>query len=129
MKIKFLFTEEYPMWKRGLTELKEALKDLKITSRVQLIKVRNLRDAKKYDFIGSPTIRINEAEIGRDAWKIDETGTEVKEIKPNLTCRIYLFNGKIYEYPPKGMIKDFIKTYVVWKETDKASDDEGIVLE
>ena len=128
MKIRFLFSEECPSWKKGLAELKETLKELKIKTRIKLIKIKNIEDAKKYDFLGSPTVRINEAEIGREAWKFNEEGTELKETEPNITCRIYLFEGKVHEYPPKEMIKDFIKTYSVWKETDKASDDEGVVL-
>ena len=128
MEIKYLVTGICPSWEKGLDELKKALEELKIKNKIKLIKIKNLDEAKKYDFIGSPTVRINEAELGREIWKFTEEGTEVKEVEPNLTCRIYLFNGKVYEYPTKEMIKDFIKTYAVWKETDRASDDEGVKL-
>ncbi|HKZ45199.1 MAG TPA: hypothetical protein VJ343_00670 [archaeon] len=128
MRIKFLYIEDCSGWRKGLSALKEALRELKVVGKIQLVKIKNISDAKKHDFLGSPTIRINEAEVGREAWKIKKSGTELRELKPRASRRVYLFNGKVYGYPPKAMIKDFFKTYVVWKETDRASDNEGIKL-
>jgi hypothetical protein len=125
MRIKYLFAEGCKEWDKGLKELEKALKDLNLNEKVEVIKLLTVKDAEKYDFIGSPTIRLNEAELGREEWKITERGTEIREKKPTLSCRIYGFKGKVYQYPPKEMIKDFIRTYAVWKETDKGSDSEG----
>lgn len=113
MEIKYLITKDCPFWKKGLVELKKVIKELKIEkkTKIKIIEIKNEKDAKKYKFAGSPTIRIGDYEIGSEM----ET-----TVKPTLlSCRIYLFKGKVFYYPPKEMIKEFIQNLAIFKEIIK----------
>lgn len=96
----------------ALDELREELKDVKQIS-VNKIKILSDKEAEKYDFISSPTLRIN----GKD---IEEIVTGKLEIKENYcsscsevccgdtNCRTYEYNGTISDSIPKEMIKEAI---------------------
>ena len=95
-----------------LDELREELKDVKQIT-VNKIKILSNKEAKKYDFKSSPTIRIN----GKD---IEEIITGKLEIKENYcsscsdvccgdtNCRTFEYNGTISNSIPKEMIKEAI---------------------
>jgi hypothetical protein len=95
----------------ALDEMREDLRGVKELT-VRKIKVGDEGEAKKYEFVKSPTIRVN----GKD---IEEILSGKLEIKDNYcescaqscgtsTCRIFEYNGKTYEAVPKEMIKDAI---------------------
>lgn len=105
----------------ALDELREELKDVKELT-VNKIKITNDEEAEKYDFVRSPTIRVNDVDI-------EEILTGELEIKENYCescagacgeacsdvsgggtkCRIVEYKGKTYEAVPKEMIKDAIR--------------------
>lgn len=103
--------------------LREALKELKLKSEVKEILINTKAKAKKYGFIGSPTIRIN----GKDIQKVVEksrclpceklakltkkTSSFVKEECCSSGCRTYNYKDKQYPYPPKRMIKEALKRF------------------
>ncbi len=103
--------------------LREALKELKLKSEVKEILINTKAKAKKYGFIGSPTIRIN----GKDIQKVVEksrclpceklakltkkTSSFVKEECCASGCRTYNYKDKQYPYPPKRMIKEALKRF------------------
>ena len=98
--------------------LREALKELKLKAKVKEILIDTKAKAKKYSFVGSPTIRIN----GKDIQKVVEksrclsceelarltkkTTSFVKEECFMSGCRVYNYKTKQYPYPPKGLIKE-----------------------
>jgi len=102
----------------ALDELKEELRDVKELT-VNKIKITNDKEAKKYNFVRSPTIKINGIDI-------EEILTGKLEIKDNFCescskitccetdskCRIFEYKGKKYEAVPKEMIKDAIRKVV-----------------
>ena len=67
--------------------------------------------AKRFEFLSSPTIRVNGQDICTSVKESscgccsDISGTDVD-------CRIFEYNGKTYEVPPKEMLANYILTYV-----------------
>jgi len=103
-----------------LSELKPELKSVKVT--VNRIKIESNEGARKYDFIRSPTIRINGIDIEKIlTGKLDVKdnycescasgcGASCSEATGGGTqCRIVEYKGKTYEAVPKEMIKDAIR--------------------
>ena len=66
-----------------------------------------VKDAVKYEFVSSPTIRVNGQDICADVKEnacgccSDISGTAV-------TCRVFTYEGKDYEVPPKAMLAEEI---------------------
>lgn len=106
---------------QALDELRKEIKDIKEVA-VNKIKITSDDEAKKYDFVRSPTIRIN----GVDIEKILTGRLEIKdsycescasgcgESCPESTgggtqCRVVEYKGKTYEAVPKEMIKDAVR--------------------
>lgn len=105
----------------ALDELRGELKYLKELT-VKKIKILNDKEAKKYNFVRSPTIKLN----GVDIEKILTGELEIKdnycescagickgsclEVTGGGTqCRIVEYKGKTYETVPKEMIEDAIR--------------------
>lgn len=64
-------------------------------------------EARNYSFLSSPTIRVN----GRDIFKsiAENPCTCCGELSgTGVNCRIYDYNGQVYEVPPKEMLADSI---------------------
>ena len=103
--------------------LKEALKELKLKAKVKEILINTKTKAKKYKFVGSPTIRINGVDIQKVVEKArclpceklakstKKTTSFVKEECCISGCRTYSYKGKHYPYPPKRMIKEVLKRF------------------
>lgn len=96
----------------ALSELREELKDVRQIT-VNKIKILSDKEAEKYEFKSSPTIRIN----GKDIEEIITGKLEIKENycsscsevccgEPN--CRTFEYNGTISDSIPKEMIKEAI---------------------
>ena len=96
------------------------VEDLKIEAEVEEILIDSEEKAKKYQFVGSPTIRINGKDIQEDvskdrclpceeSAKRTEKATEFIKQECSCGCRIYFYRSKQYPYPPKEMIKEAIK--------------------
>ncbi len=105
----------------ALGELREEIRDVKEIT-INKIKITSDEEAKRCDFVRSPTIRINGVDIekilsGRLEIKdnyckscasvCDETCSE--STGGGTQCRTVEYKGKTYEAVPKEMIKDAIK--------------------
>jgi len=105
----------------ALDKLREETKDVKELT-INKIKIMSDEEAKKYNLVRSPTIKIN----GVDIEKILAGKLEIKddycescvsgcdksclEVTDGGTqCRIVEYKGKTYEAVPKEMIKDAIR--------------------
>jgi glutaredoxin len=93
--IEILYTDECPFWKEVVKLVEEVNRELKTEAIIKKLKIANEQDAKKLRFPGSPTIRINGVDIDPEA----------KEAKAFIGCRIYRYNNRLHESPPKEMIK------------------------
>jgi len=105
----------------ALDELREELKILKQLT-VNKIRIANDREAKEYDFVRSPTIRINGVDIenvlrGSKSEITDNYCKDCSEVCDDscsditgggTNCRTFEYKGKTYNSPPKEMIKEAI---------------------
>lgn len=118
MKILFLHTLNCTWCVKTRNLLKESLKELKIKEDFEEIVVDSEEKARKYGFVGSPTIRINGKDIQDKVSKyacapcevLCESGKGTSYIKRECEsgCRTFLYKSKQYPYPPKGLIKESI---------------------
>ena len=93
--VEILYTDECPFWKETLRLIEDTAKDLKVVVAIRKVKISSKKDAEKLRFPGSPTVRVNGVDIDPAA----------KEVAGGIGCRIYMFKGSTYEFPPKEMIK------------------------
>ncbi len=107
-----------------LDELREEIRDIKEIT-INKIKIKNDKEAQKYDFKRSPTIKINNVDIEEiltGELKIKDNycescagacGEACSEVSGNGTqCRVIEYKRKTYEAVPKEMIKDAIKKVI-----------------
>jgi hypothetical protein len=96
-KIEFLYWGDCPSHPQAWKFLQEVMEELSIEAPVEQIEVLTDGDAERLAFPGSPTIRVNGADI--DPAGASQMGTA-------LTCRIYrLQDGRISPVPAKEMIR------------------------
>ncbi|HUT96220.1 MAG TPA: DUF2703 domain-containing protein [Candidatus Paceibacterota bacterium] len=104
----------------ALNELKPELRGVKVV--IKKTKIENDEEAKKYDFVRSPTIRINGVDIEKIlTGKLDVKdnycescasicGDSCSESTGGGTqCRTVEYKDKTYEAVPKEMIKEAIR--------------------
>jgi len=101
--------------------IKDTLKELDVKVDVEEVLIDSEEKAKKYKFVGSPTVRINGKDIQDEVSKarcsrceelleFEKTTKFIKQ-ECNCGCRTYFYKGKCYPYPPKEMIKEAIKKF------------------
>ncbi len=123
MRIQLLHILDCPWCLKTKKLIRESLEELGVEAELDEILIDTDEKAKKYEFIGSPTVRINGKDIQKEISKgeclpckeltenILETTEFVKQ-ECKCGCRIYFYEGKQYPYPPKEMIKDAIKKLI-----------------
>jgi len=120
MKIQFLYILDCPWCLKTKKLLRESLRELKTEAEVEEILIDSEEKAKKYQFVGSPTIKINGKDIQErvnkdrclpceESAKHTEKATEFIKQECQCGCRTFLYRDKQYPYPPKEMIKEAIK--------------------
>jgi hypothetical protein len=67
MKIQVLYYYGCTSYERALEQLENAMKDEGIEDYVEVVRVTNEAEAKKFRFLGSPTIQINGKDVEREA--------------------------------------------------------------
>lgn len=82
--------------------IEEALKESKIKAVVKRVKVSSEDEAKRLRFPSSPTARINGVDVD----------PMVKETTGAIGCRVYMYHGKIYEFPPKELIAEAVERLI-----------------
>ena len=96
-KIEFLYWEDCPSHPQAWKLLQEVMDELDMEAPVEQIEVVTDKDAERLAFPGSPTIRVNGADI--DPAGASQMGTA-------LACRIYrLQDGRFSPVPSKEMIR------------------------
>ncbi|HSR03592.1 MAG TPA: DUF2703 domain-containing protein [Proteiniclasticum sp.] len=102
----------------ALTDVSKVLEAAGAEVVVNKVHVLNEELAKKYQFVSSPTIRVN----GRDIQM------EIKEslcescgdlCGDDVDCRLWVYNGQEYTVPPKAMITDAILKEVYGSKDEK----------
>jgi len=100
MNIILLRNKACHIWQTQLEVLQEVLKEKNISIIPKVFIIESPIDAAQYKFLGSPTILID----GKD---IDEPKI-LPEKYTEHGCRLYVYQGKVYEYAPKEMLKEVI---------------------
>jgi hypothetical protein len=96
-KIELLFWEGCPSHPQALWRLQEVMADLGVQAPIEQIQVRTDEDAERLNFPGSPTIRVDGADV--DPEGAAQMGTA-------LTCRVYLLeDGRFSPLPSRAMIE------------------------
>lgn len=101
MKIQILHNKSCNFWLIAKKELEEILKEKGINEPIEEILISNNEEAAQYHFAGSPQIMID----GKDIDPMAEKITNFHESG----CRIYFWEGKVYEYPPREMIEEALR--------------------
>lgn len=123
MKIELLYILDCPWCVKTKELIRESLKELKIKANVEEILIDTNEKARKYHFVGSPTIRIDGRDVQEEVSKgrclpceeiAEHTQGATEFVKQECVCgcRIYFYKGKQYPYPPKEMIKEAIKKHM-----------------
>lgn len=100
LRVEFLYWEGCPSHEEALRRLREALRLEGVEARIEVIHVDTEEAARRWAFIGSPTIRIE----GKDL-QPPPAGTPYR-----LTCRIYrMEDGHISPLPTVAMIREALR--------------------
>ncbi|MEO0096358.1 MAG: DUF2703 domain-containing protein [candidate division WOR-3 bacterium] len=99
MRIRFLYFKDCPNAEPALRLLKKVLKEMKINEEVETIEIKSEKDAKRYNFLGSPSIQINGIDIEK----------ERKNDPPMFGCRVYKTPDGYSGVPPAELIVKAIK--------------------
>lgn len=97
--IDFLYSEDCPSHERALAMLHEVLDAEGVEAEVRIHQVETEEEAEDLRFPGSPTIRVN--------------GADIEDTPPDmvgLSCRAYIQeNGRISPLPPRAKIEAAIR--------------------
>ncbi len=94
MKIRFLYFKDCPHTKPTLNLLKKILKEKEIEEKIKIIEIESEEEARKYRFLGSPTIQIN-------GWDIEKGRGKNLHV---FGCRVYKTEDGYSGVPPTEMI-------------------------
>jgi hypothetical protein len=98
IKIEFLYWEECPSHPEARQLLQEVMSEASIDAPVEEIEIVTDEDAERLSFPGSPTIRIDGADI--DPKGAGQMGTA-------LTCRVYVLeDGRYSPVPSRQMLRE-----------------------
>lgn len=120
MKIQLLYILDCPWCVKTKELIRKSLKELNVKASVEEVLIDSDEKARKYNFVGSPTIKINEKDIQEEVSKrrclpceeivnYTKETTEFVKKECNCGCRVYFYKGKQYPYPTKEMIKEVIE--------------------
>jgi len=96
MKIQLLHNKDCHTWNILLSLVREAIAAAGLDVEPEVILIENDEAAAKWRFAGSPQLLID----GKD---VDPMADKITNYHAS-GCRIYLWQGKVYEYPPKELI-------------------------
>ncbi len=95
-KTEFFYYEDCPSHEQALALLREIMQQEGVSTPIEIIRVETDADAQRYNFYGSPTIRVNGVDIAPLPEDIPA---------PSLTCRAYRrADGRISPLPPRELI-------------------------
>jgi hypothetical protein len=95
LKIRFLYSKDCPSHDEALQRLRRGIDAEGVAADIEIVKVETDEQAKRFEFIGSPTIIVN----GHD---IDQATNPYYAV----TCRAYrLEDGRISPLPFEEMIR------------------------
>lgn len=94
--VELLYFDGCPTYKTALRDIREIVKQEGLDADVTLTRVESEEEARQLRFVGSPTVRVNGADVEPAAKESKDFG---------LRCRIYRVDGRILGSPSKNMLK------------------------
>ncbi len=98
-KVDILYHEKCSHYPQAIERVKQVLSEEGIEAEINEIQITSEEEAQKYDFLGSPTIRID----GEDLESEEER--QKGHTYTNDSCRIYNYEGQLYMIPHKETIR------------------------
>jgi len=119
MKVQLLYILDCPWCVKTKKLIRESLEELGVEAGLEEILIDSDEKAEKYEFLGSPTVRINGKDIQEEVSKgqclpceeiveYEQESTDFVKQECRCGCRIYFYKGNQYPYPPKEMIQEAI---------------------
>jgi len=99
--IKYFYVNGCHAWLDGIKELHDTLIEEGFKPKFEVVCITTEQEAIENKFCGSPAIQIGGIDV-------DKMAKYVKNYSM-ASCRPYHFEGKSFEFPPKGMIKKLLK--------------------
>ena len=99
VKIDILFMKGCIGYQNTKKFVEEIINERDISAEINLIQIDNDRDARRLQFIGSPTVRVGGIDIEKDRIQTKDYG---------LRNRLYYGEGQPFAYPSKSMIEGAI---------------------
>lgn len=96
MKVELLYFDGCPSHDALLPRLQDLLAEAGVTEGIRLRRVETLEAAERERFLGSPTLRIDGADVDPDAGERVDFG---------LKCRLYRVDGVLLPVPPDEWIR------------------------
>lgn len=93
--VEILYFEGCPHYQAAFREVRAALLGRREAT-VHFTRVHSETQAHELRFLGSPTVRIDGADVDPGAQGRTEFG---------LQCRLYSFRGQLHGYPPRELIR------------------------
>ena len=101
MKVDFLYFEDCPSHEQALKRLQKVLEEEAVDAKIKVTEVTTEEQALDLEFVGSPTIRIEDQDID----------SPLQQPNYALTCRTYhLEDRRISPLPSEEMIRRGIKS-------------------
>ena len=97
LEVEFLWWQGCPSWEQALADLREQMAALDLDpAGVEVIEMDSDAQAEGEHFVGSPTIRVDGADV-----------QEPEERPSGLTCRVYrLRDGRVSALPDPDDVRD-----------------------
>lgn len=95
LNIELLYFDDCPSWKNALESLKKTLHELGLSPTINLVRVETDEEAVKYQFVGSPTIRVN----GVDLFPTGQNDYV-------LGCRVYRTRQGLNGWPTEELLRE-----------------------
>jgi hypothetical protein len=99
IEVELLFFDGCPTWEHALDLVRAVVAELELqtSTTIRLVKVMDEEQARRLEFPGSPTVRVN----GRDVEPSPAGGREI-----GLQCRVYrMSDGRLRGFPPRGLVR------------------------
>jgi len=100
VKVELLYYEESEGFPVARNLLEQVLQEEGLDEKVELIRITSRAEAEKYRFPGSPTIRINGADVDPSYRPAGDYGFRI---------RLYSYDGRLHPYPSAEMIREAIR--------------------
>lgn len=96
MRVELLYFEGCPSYEALLPELRALLAEEGIAEAVELRQVGTIEDAERERFLGSPTVRVDGADVEPGAAERQDFG---------MKCRLYRSDAGLGHLPPQHWIR------------------------